>query len=283
MAEQRGRPRRDGAQPRDMGRVDGRPARPRPGAATPRSADPAARASRDQGRRPPRDEPRRARVAEPPLPEGADPGLLDREVARELSTLSRMGAERVGAHLVAAAMLMETDPAAAYAHANFAKSVAGRVGLVREMVGLTAYRAGEYANALAELRAARRISGDPSHLPVMADCERALGRPERALDVVKDPDARTLDRAAQVELAIVLSGARRDLGQADAAVVALQGRALESQGVEEWTPRLWYAYAAALLDAGRRDDAIEWFHAAATVDEDEQTDAAERLAELTGP
>jgi tetratricopeptide (TPR) repeat protein len=215
------------------------------------------------------------------MPEGADPALLDRDVARELASLSRPNAERVAAHVVAAGLLLDDDPAAAYEHAKFAKSLAGRVGMVREAVGLTAYRAGDYAMALAELRAARRISGDPRHLPVMADCERALGRPERALDVAKDPGAATLDPAGQVELAIVCSGARRDMGQPEAAVLSLQGRTLDSRAVEDWTPRLWYAYADSLLAAGRRDEAIEWFGAAAAVDDDEQTDAAERLAELS--
>lgn len=206
--------------------------------------------------------------------------MLDREITRELSTLSHDNAVRVAAHLVAAGLTMDEDPARAYEHAKFAKSLAGRVGAVREVVGLTAYRAGDYSTALAELRAARRISGDPGQLPVIADCERAAGRPERALAAAKHPDARALDAAGQVELAIVCSGARRDMGQAGAAVVSLQGRALESGAVEDWTPRLWYAYADALLDAGRRAEALEWFQAAAAVDEDEETDAAERVATL---
>jgi hypothetical protein len=115
---------------------------------------------------------------------------------------------------------------------------------------------------------------------LLADCERALGRPERALAVAADPDRAKLDRAAQVELAIVVSGARRDLGQPDAAVVALHGPDLDDDTVQEWTPRLWYAYADALLAAGRRDEAVQWFTAVTTIDEDGETDAAERLAEL---
>jgi tetratricopeptide (TPR) repeat protein len=154
---------------------------------------------------------------------------------------------------------------------------------VREAVGVTAYRAGDFAAALTELKAARRITGQPDQLPLLADCERALGRPDRALAVVADPDRARLDRAARVELTIVAAGARRDLGQPDAAVLALQGAELDSDAVEEWTVRLWYAYADALLAAGRRDDAITWFTAAATVDEEGETDADERLTELTRP
>jgi tetratricopeptide (TPR) repeat protein len=178
---------------------------------------------------------------------------------------------------------MDEDPATAYEHAKAAKALAQRVGAVREAVGVTAYQAGDYAAALTELKAARRITGLPDHLPLIADCERALGRPDRALAVVNDPERAKLDRAAQVELAIVASGARRDLGQPEAAVLALQGRELDDDGVHEWTVRLWYAYADALLAAGRRDDALTWFTAAAAIDEEEETDAGERLAELSRP
>src|SRR6476646_10697639 len=84
-----------------------------------------------------------------------------------------------------------------------------------------------------------------------------------------------------VELRIVAAGARRDLGQFDAAVLALQGPDLETPGDEPWRARLRYAYADNLLAAGREQDAIRWFLAAAEVDVDEATDAAERAVELS--
>jgi tetratricopeptide (TPR) repeat protein len=227
-----------------------------------------------------RDERRRTRLAEPPLPDDIDGTLLDDDITRELSTLSKLNADHVAKHLVAAGLALDEDPALALAHAAYAKSLAGRVGVVREALGVAAYHAGEYALSLTELRAARRITGDASQLPLMADCERALGRPDRALAVAKEPEAKRLDRAAQIELAIVCSGARRDLGQPDAAVLSLQGPELSTTTVQPWTLRLWYAYADALLAAGRRDEAIEWFGSAAAIDEDDDTDAAERLAEL---
>jgi tetratricopeptide (TPR) repeat protein len=230
------------------------------------------------------DEPRpRPRALGPVAPEGADPRLLDHTVRKELSQLAPPVAERVATHLVAVAMLLDGDPARAYEHAKAAKDGAPRLGSVREAVGLAAYAAGDFAAALAELRAARRITGDPGHLPVMADCERGLGRPERALALAKDPDAARLDRAARVELAIVVSGARRDLGQPDAAVVALQGRELDDTTVHEWTPRLWYAYAEALEAAGRTTEAREWFQAVAAEDDEGATDADARVARLSEP
>src|SRR5581483_8559381 len=147
----------------------------------------------------------------------------------------------------------------AHRHAEAARRLAPRIAAVREALGITAYAVGDWSLALSELRTVRRLTGRPDHLPVMADSERGLGRPERALALARDPDVRRLDLAARVELMIVESGARRDLGEYDAAVVALQGHELDSPTLQPWTARLWYAYADALLAAGRRAEAEEWF------------------------
>jgi tetratricopeptide (TPR) repeat protein len=155
----------------------------------------------------------------------------------------------------------------------------GRLALVREAVGITAYHAGEWAEAMTELRAARRIGGDNSLLHVIADCERALGRPERALAIARGPEVAALSEEVQVEMAIVEAGARRDMGQFGAAVLALQGPRL-SAPAEEWTVRLWYAYADALAAAGRVDDAAHWFTMTRDIDDGVTTDAADRLAAI---
>jgi tetratricopeptide (TPR) repeat protein len=181
---------------------------------------------------------------------------------------------------VAAGRALDEDPELALTHARYARALAPRLAILREAVGVAAYRAGDYATALSELRAVRRMTGDPSYLPVLADCERGLGRPERALALARDPDARRLAPAEKIELAIVESGARRDRGEVEAAVVALQGPALRRQETAPWTVRLWYAYASALADAGRLDEARKWFVAVASIDDEGETDAEERLAEL---
>lgn len=182
---------------------------------------------------------------------------------------------------MAAQLLLEVDPEAAHAHAEVAAYLAARTAVCREAVGVTAYATGRWAQALSELRAARRLSGSDSYLAVMADCERGLGRPEKALELAASPQARHLGEAERVELAIVVSGARRDMGQPDAAVAALRNCPLTDDRAE-YAGRLRYAYADALLAAGRRDDAREWFHRALAVDSDGETDAAERLDELDG-
>jgi tetratricopeptide (TPR) repeat protein len=205
---------------------------------------------------------------------------LDPEARAELRTLPTDLADAVARHLVAAGML--ENPEVAYLHAKEARRLAARVGVVREAVGIAAYRAGAWADALAELRAARRLTGRNTSLAMMADSERALGRLDRALAIVQSPEARELDRAGQIELKIVESGIRRDEGLADAGVVALQVPELTSNKVYSWSARLYYAYADALLDAGRTDEAREWFARAASVDGAGETDANDRFNELEG-
>ncbi|MEW2429806.1 Replicase polyprotein 1ab [Micromonospora sp. NPDC047644] len=185
-------------------------------------------------------------------------------------------------HLVATGQLIDENPAEALAHALAARRLASRISAVREAVGLAAYRAGEWQSAIAELRTYHRMSGLQSHLAVLADCERALGRPERAIDLFRGADREKLDQAVAIELLIVAAGARGDLGQKDAAVAMLQVPDLTNEATVPWTARLRYAYADALLAVGRREEAREWFSRAADVDTEGETDAAERLLELDG-
>ncbi|WP_433025913.1 hypothetical protein [Actinomycetospora sp. CA-053990] len=213
------------------------------------------------------------------MPDDITPELLDQEARRALRGLPKDLADMVARHLVAVGELVDDEPEAALAHARFARHRASRVAMVREASGLAAYHAGEWAEALSELRASRRMGGD-GHLPVMADAERALGRPERAIELSRSPEARDLEPEEAVELLIVVSGARRDLGEADAAVVGLQVPELDASRDEPWVPRLFYAYAEALQAAGRTDDAIRAFLEAAGTDLDGETDAEERAIML---
>jgi tetratricopeptide (TPR) repeat protein len=153
---------------------------------------------------------------------------------------------------------------------------------VREAAGFAAYANQKYSEALAEFRAARRMTGNVDLWPVMADCERGLGRPEKALDMAGAPEVQKLDKAGQVEMRLVAAGARRDMDQLDAAIVTLQSPELASNSIQPWTARLRYAYADALLAAGREDEAREWFAKAVESDKEGSTDASDRLAELDG-
>jgi hypothetical protein len=149
-------------------------------------------------------------------------------------------------------------------------------------VAITAYLAEHYDEALTELRAVRRMTGNHEVLAMMADCERALGRPEKALMLARDKHVRDLTEATQVELLIVAAGARRDMGQTAAAIQTLEVPELTKRTRAEWLPRLRYAYADALQEAGRTEEALVWFHRAAGVDAEGVTGAAERAARLEG-
>lgn len=180
------------------------------------------------------------------------------------------------------AKLIDEDPEQAYAYSRIALRLASRVAAVREAAGFAAYATQKYSEALAEFRASRRMTGSVDLWPVMADCERGLGRPERAMAMAGEPEVQKLDKAGQVEMRLVAAGARRDMGQLDAAIVTLQSNELASNSVQPWTARLRYAYADALLSAGREDEAREWFAKTIEADKDGATDASDRLAELDG-
>ncbi|WP_157978995.1 MULTISPECIES: hypothetical protein [Nocardia] len=226
-------------------------------------------------RRPPRPE-------EPDLPDDIQASDLDPAVRRDLLSLDKTNAEAVARHLVMAVRLIDDDPRLALAHARAARQRAGRVAVVRETAGVTAYHAGEWAEALSELRTARRMSGGSGLLAVMADCERGLGRPERAIELGRSDEARELSGDEAAELRIVVAGARMDLGEFDQAVVTLQGSDLDASRTGSSAARLFYAYADALVAAGRTAEGLEWFLNSASADLDGETDAEERAAELTG-
>nr|WP_239072637.1 hypothetical protein [Streptomyces bauhiniae] len=197
-------------------------------------------------------------------------------------SLPKTLAEDVARNLVMVARLIDEDPEGAYGYSRVALRLASRVAAVREAAGFAAYANQKYSEALAEFRAARRMTGNTELWPVMADCERGLGRPEKALDMAGAPEVQKLDKAGQVEMRLVAAGARRDLDQLDAAIVTLQSPELASNSVQPWTARLRYAYADALLAVGREGEAREWFAKAVEADRDGSTDASDRLAELDG-
>jgi tetratricopeptide (TPR) repeat protein len=212
------------------------------------------------------------------IPDSITPEQLDPEAAAELRTLPGDLATVIARLLVATAASENPDEALRYARQ--ARMLAARVGVVRETCAIAAYQAGDWAGALTEFRAARRLTGRASYLPLMADCERALGRLDRALELVTGPDARAADQQTQIELRIVESGIRRDQGLLDAAVVALQGPQLRGGRIRPEHARLYYAYADALLAAGHPEDARDWFGRAASADVDAETDADQRFDEL---
>ncbi len=85
---------------------------------------------------------------------------------------------------------------------------------------------------------------------------------------------------AKAEMTLVEAGARRDLGQLDAALRTLELAPLNNKSRDSWVVRLRYAYADTLVAAGREKDALAWFHRTHAIDSEEITDAAARADDL---
>jgi len=223
-----------------------------------------------------REEPRRL---EPEIPQEIYREEIDKQLLHELSSLASDNAEQTARHLLALVYFMPEDPERAYAHGVAASARAARVGRVRELAGIAAYNAGKFDVALRELKTAFRITGDASMWPMICDAQRGLGEPLKAIELAKAPEAKKLDKDGQVELRIVLSGARRDLGEVGAALTALECKELGEKN-PLWSARLRYAYADVLEALDRIDEAAEWFEKAAAVDINQETDARERSLAL---
>ena len=229
------------------------------------------------------DRPLSDRPRDPQIPDEITAEQLDRSVLLELRTLPDGLAEIVARHLVAADLAMAADDVElAMAHIEAARRRAGRVAAVREAAGVAAYKAGKFPEAISELRTARRMTGSNAFIPMIADCERGLGRPQKALDLIKTTNTKTLDDETRAELLIVGAGARADLGQLEAAVVTLQVPELTKLRPGTARARLQYAYSDFLAQVGRTTEAWEWMERAAASDIDGATDAAERCEEFAG-
>lgn len=261
----------------------------------PRQGSPAGgeRPGRDQRSAPRASGPHRARRAQPrpdsddtrdvgpPIPANIEAKQLAPEIRGELTTLDRSTADVIARHLVAAGELLDDDPEAALAHARAARARAGRIAAVREAVGIAAYQCGDWAQALAELRAARRMGSRSPLLALIADCERGIGRPERAIELARTPDAVQLSGDEADELRIVVAGARSDLGQYEQALAILSSPQLDPSQTGQTAARLFYAYAETLLALDRAPEALKWFLNAARADIEGVTDAEERITELS--
>ena len=157
-----------------------------------------------------------------------------------------------------AGALIDVDPELAFAHAEAASRRGGRVALVREAVGLTAYAAGKYSEALRELRTHRRISGIHDHIATIADCERALGRVDKALETLRSDEAKALKGQPRAEAAMVEAGILLDANKADEAIKALQIPTLDMNRAFIFSPRLFELYADALEATGQETESAAW-------------------------
>ncbi|MEX3610246.1 hypothetical protein VVR12_04260 [Rothia sp. LK2588] len=187
---------------------------------------------------------------------------LDFGTLRELRALEKDNAEVVARHLVMAGRYLDIDPAFALEHANAATRRAGRIAAVREAAGIAAYVAEDFELSLRELRTHRRISGSNEHLALLIDNERALGRVEKALELAQESRDLDLTDTARVEIALVVSGIRRDQGDIEGAIKTLQIPQLNSKRGYEYSPRLFSAYGELMEETGNAKEAVKWYRLA---------------------
>jgi hypothetical protein len=203
----------------------------------------------------------------PLIPSEITPEDLEFGVRVQLKTLTPENAEMVARHLAMVSLLIDDDPELAHRHAKAAAQRAGRLALVHETLGITAYAVGDYTLALRELLTHRRLTGSNDQLPLIVDCERGMGRPQRGLEAVVGVDRKSLDVGVRINLAVALSGARLDMGQPEAALLELQTGELSDKRVYPQSPLMFRAYAECLRELGRDlDDAARWENLADAAD-----------------
>lgn len=183
---------------------------------------------------------------------------LENWTLRALRQLEAQNADTVAKHLVMVGRYLDLDPDFALEHAVAASKRAGRIGVVREVVGIAAYAAEDFELALRELRTHRRISGSNEHLALLVDCERALGRIEKALTLAEEAKNEEVPAAVRSEVAIVVSGIYSDQGELKKALKALEIPELNPKRGFDYSPRLFNTYADLLEQDGRSKEAARW-------------------------
>ncbi len=206
---------------------------------------------------------------------------LSREIVEELHATARPGKGGVLIKVFgeAAGAFAEGDYETAARLGEQAKHIALRAASVRELLGLALYRLGRWKEAARELSSFRRLVGSTEQNPVIADCYRAMHRPERALELCDEVDELSVGPEVRFEARIVAAGALTDLGRTEEAIRTLESLPLEPEIVEEHHLRAWYALGDLLERRGRFTQARSMFEAVADADP-ELTDASERIARL---
>lgn len=207
---------------------------------------------------------------------GHEPAHLSDDVTKELRATARPGKGDllVKVFADAAGAYLDDDYDEAIRQGEQAKHMALRAVAPRELLGLAYYRAGRWQEAARELAAFRRLSGTPDQNPTLADCYRALEKPQRAVELCNEVTAAS-GPETYYEANIVAAGALADLGRLDEAIARLEALELQPENAEEHHLRAWYALADLLERRGRFTQAREWFEAVASADP-EATDAPQR-------
>lgn len=139
--------------------------------------------------------------------------------------------------------------------ADQAKELANRSSLVRELLGLCYYRLERWQDAVRELMTFRRFTGSLDENHVIADCYRALGRPDRALEICREVSRQQVSAETWAELCIVAAGAHADRDELDQALHYLARADDHPRAVQAHDLKVWYVKADLLERAGRKKEA----------------------------
>lgn len=238
---------------------------------------------RDSSRRRTSERERTARPRRPASPTGPQAARsfdLPREWTSELRDTTRPGqADRVSALVVKALQaFLEGDYRRAASLAAEAKAFAQRSPRIRELLGLALYHAGDFKEALRELQTFKRMSGSLEQNHLIADSYRALGRPEKAIEVCGEVRPQDVSEEVWTEILIVVASTLADGGDIERALSYISRGEFQPKEVQPHHLRLWYVRAELLEKAGKHDQAKALWGRIAQ-EEPDFFDVAERLAE----
>lgn len=208
---------------------------------------------------------------------------LPPDIVRELRATAHTGkAESAISRLERAVeLLARADARAAASEALKAKALAPRSAAVREVLGMALYQLERYREALTELQAYRRMSGRADQNHLIADCLRAVGRPEKAVELAEEALAsRSVPLASKAEAVIVAASALADLGRFEQALGLLRRVRTREDIASPEVLRVWYVTGAILERAGRRAEAEREFRKILRHDP-AAFDVAERVVQLS--
>lgn len=235
-----------------QGKGDGRPRSGKPnGMRRPRPS----RLQSDKTPRP--SQPRKAQSERRSARQPSSEETLSREWLAELRNISKPGAFEQARDLTEKAIEAyeggDFDAAARFGEQ--AKLRASRSALLRELLGLCYYHSSRWQEAARELLTYRRFTGRLDQNHVIGDCYRALGRPDRAIEVCSEVKRGDVSDEIWAEVNIVAASAHADKGEIGRAIARIDKSETSPQKVEPHHLRVLYVKADLLEQAGRAADA----------------------------
>lgn len=182
--------------------------------------------------------------------------VLDRHTIREVEEAGGGRATQALMHLASSGVAYgEGRFKDAAREAALAKKFAPRSASIREALGVSLYACGEWKKALAELRTFERLSGSHAQCPLIADCLRATGRPEQALDHLEARISKDDPEPLRIEAELVRAALLKEAGRVREAIGALRRVLKQPKNVDIYHLRLWYMLAELFTMVGRDEEA----------------------------